>query len=147
MRRKKVDKISKCEPDFKGKRPHFLVSWTPAASCRGLDTQGRALTSSVRAELLVSNSNTSLPGSQRDWHAWLKCLDYRVMQLLYWLQRRALNHKPVIIAPRFIFCVDLPHPPSISLPLNPPPPPLPIAVCVCGPRKHISTHPVSRVYV
>lgn len=100
---------------------------------------------SALATLLIPTESSSRPGGELDTHAWVKSLDYRVMQPLYALgssplQKQPLNHKQtVIIASSSIFVC---HPPTLSLhcsPLQPPPPSLAITVCVCGPRKH--THP------
>lgn len=91
---------------------------------------------------LIPTQNISWPGGEFVWHAWMKCLDCRVMQLLrsgglVYRKKQPLNHKQtVIIASRFIY-LDLSLAPAIHWP-SPfkPPPPAPLPITVCGPRKY-----------
>lgn len=64
--------------------------------------------SSYQLRQLAPTQNISWPGGEFVWHAWMKCLDCRVMQLLrsgglVYRKKQPFNHKQtVIIASRFI---------------------------------------------
>lgn len=81
-------------------KPHGTPALTPRP--------GPTEVSSYRLRQLTPTQNISWLGGEFVWHAWMKCLDCRVMQLLrsgglVYRKKQPFNHKQtVIIASRFI---------------------------------------------
>lgn len=98
--------------------------------------------SSYQLMQLTPTLNISCPGGEFVWHAWMKCLDCRVMQLsrsggLVYRKKQPLNHKQTVIIASHFISLD----PSLAAAIHwpapfQPPPPAPLPITVCDPRKY-----------